>query len=61
MADASSRDFVDIDWSRLPPPVDDGSAKHLPGTAVPDIPLASTGGSAVSLVRLAGRCFMPIR
>jgi peroxiredoxin len=48
-------DLLAIDWSRLPPPVDDGAARHLPGTAVPDISLLATDGSEVSLARLGGR------
>ena len=48
-------DLLAIDWSRLPPPVDDGAARHLPGTAVPDISLLATDGSEVSLARLEGR------
>jgi peroxiredoxin len=48
-------DLLAIDWSRLPPPVDDGGALHLAGTAVPDIPLLATDGSEVSLARLGGR------
>ena len=48
-------DFLAVDWSRLPPPVDDGAARHLPGTAVPDISLLTTDGSGVSLARLDGR------
>ena len=51
----STTNFLDIDWSRLPPPMDDGAAKHLPGSAVPDIPLSATDGSFVSLARLANR------
>jgi peroxiredoxin len=54
MAVAAS-DLFAIDWSRLPPPVDDGAAGHLAGTAVPDILLPCTDGSEVSLARLAGR------
>jgi peroxiredoxin len=48
-------DFLAVDWSRLPPPVDDGAARHLPGTAVPDISLLATDDSGVSLARLDGR------
>ncbi len=48
-------DLHAIDWSRLPPPVDDGAARHLPGTAVPDISLLATDDSGVSLARLRGR------
>jgi peroxiredoxin len=41
--------------SDLPAPVDDGAASHLPGMALPDVVLAATDGSDVSLARLAGR------
>lgn len=44
-----------VDWSRIPAPVDDGGARHLAGSEVPDVTLAATDGSAVSLARLAGR------
>jgi peroxiredoxin len=37
----------------LPVPVDDGAAAHLPGLAVPHVPLAATDGSTVDL---AERC-----
>jgi peroxiredoxin len=36
----------------LPAPIDDGAAKHLPGTAVPSIELSSTDGALVNLVQL---------
>src|SRR5258708_5569996 len=44
-----------VDWSKIPAPVDDGAAQHLQGAKVPDITLAATDGSQVSLARLAGR------
>jgi peroxiredoxin len=47
--------FQDVDWSKLPPPVDDGAAQHLPGARVPDVSLPATDGSEVSLARLTGR------
>ena len=55
MSDVASPDFLQIDWSRLPTPVDDGAARHLPGARMPDIPLSATDGSTVSLSGLAGR------
>jgi peroxiredoxin len=55
MSVAVSTDLLAIDWSRLPAPVDDGTAKHLPGAVIPDIPLRATDGSEVSLARLGGR------
>ena len=39
----------------LPAPVDDGAADHLRGAKLPDIALAATDGSSVSLARLPGR------
>jgi peroxiredoxin len=38
--------------SDLPIPVDDGAARHLTGTRLPDITLAATTGPAVNLSRL---------
>ena len=38
----------------LPVPEDDGAAKHLPGTALPDVPLSATTGGEVTLARLDG-------
>src|SRR5215470_389480 len=39
----------------LPIPNDDGAAGHLPGLALPDLALAATDGSRVTLSRLSGR------
>lgn len=39
----------------LPVPVDDGGAAHLTGRRLPDVSLAATDGSRVSLARLSGR------
>lgn len=39
----------------LPAPEDDGAAAHLPGTAVPDIALPSTGGGRASLTHCGRR------
>jgi peroxiredoxin len=39
----------------LPRPDDDGAARHLPGTAVPSLALATTDGVDVDLSALAGR------
>jgi peroxiredoxin (alkyl hydroperoxide reductase subunit C) len=54
MSDAP-RDLLQVDWSRLPAPLDDGAARHLPGRAIPEVTLPATDGSAVSLGSLAGR------
>ena len=39
----------------LPPPVDDGGTRHLAGMSLPDVPLAATDGTTVSLARLPDR------
>jgi len=39
----------------LPVPVDDGACDHLPGSRVPSIRLASTGGGVVDLAEVALR------
>jgi len=39
----------------LPAPLDDGACNHLPGMALPSIPLASTAGESVDLAGLVGR------
>jgi peroxiredoxin len=48
------RNLLDVDWSRIPVPEDDGAADHLPGLALPSLALPSTGGSAVELSALSG-------
>ncbi len=39
----------------IPVPQDDGAARHLAGTVLPDLALPATRGPAVNLSRLAGR------
>jgi len=55
MSAIASPDFLTIDWSLLPQPVDDGAARHLPGARVPEIALPGTDGSAISLAAFGGR------
>lgn len=52
---ASDSDFLNVDWSRLPRPQDDGAARHLPGVVLPDLVLPATDGMSVNLSRLSGR------
>lgn len=54
MSDPAAANFLDVDWSRLPPPVDDGAARHLLGARLPDIPLPATDDTEVSLARQVG-------
>jgi peroxiredoxin (alkyl hydroperoxide reductase subunit C) len=44
-----------VDWSAIPAPVDDGAARHLQGSRVPDVALPATDGTSVSLASLPGR------
>lgn len=39
----------------LPVPQDDGGARHLPGTPMPDILLTTTDGGSVNFSKLSGR------
>jgi peroxiredoxin len=47
--------LLDVDWSKIPAPADDGAAAHLVGMRVPDIALAATTGVSISLAMLKGR------
>jgi peroxiredoxin len=55
MPTAANPNLHAVDWSKIPAPADDGATRHLPGAKVPDIALAATDGTQVSLARLAGR------
>lgn len=43
------------DWSKIPPPANDGAMDHVADARVPDVELAATDGSRVSLAKLTGR------
>jgi peroxiredoxin (alkyl hydroperoxide reductase subunit C) len=55
MVSGTQPNLMGVDWSKIPAPQDDGGARHLAGLAVPDIALAATDGTQVSLARLPGR------
>ena len=55
MPTAANPNLLNVDWSKIPAPVDDGGARHLQGARVPDIALPATDGTQVSLARLDGR------
>jgi peroxiredoxin (alkyl hydroperoxide reductase subunit C) len=48
-------DLLNVDWTKVPAPVDDGAARHLVGLALPDLALAATDGMAINPSRLPGR------
>jgi peroxiredoxin len=47
--------LLEVDWSRIPSPVDDGAARHLVGMMMPSIGLVATDDSSVTLASLPGR------
>jgi len=55
MASGNQPNLLEVDWSKIPAPKDDGGARHLTGAAVPDVALAATDGSQVSLAKVPGR------
>ena len=55
MPTAANPNLTSVDWSRIPAPVDDGGARHLQGSKMPDVALPGTDGQSVSLARLPGR------
>jgi peroxiredoxin len=55
MASGNQPNLMGVDWSKIPAPKDDGGARHLTGLAVPDIGLAATDGTQVSLAKVPGR------
>lgn len=49
------RNLLEVDWSRIPAPSDDGAAAHLEGLTVPAISLLATDDTSVTLSALRGR------
>jgi peroxiredoxin len=45
----------DVDWSKIPAPVDDGGTAHLRGMRLPAVSLLATDDSMVALSQLTGR------
>jgi peroxiredoxin len=52
---SNQRDLLNVDWSQIPAPVDDGAAAHLKGMALPAVSLKATDGTMVDLSALKGR------
>ena len=55
MPTSNQPNLMQVDWSKIPAPPDDGAARHLEGLRLPDIALAATDGRLVSLARCQGR------
>jgi peroxiredoxin (alkyl hydroperoxide reductase subunit C) len=47
--------LLEVDWSKIPAPKDDGAATHLIGMTIPPISLRATNDTAVTLSELTGR------
>ena len=51
----SQSNLLDVDWSKIPAPADDGAAKHLVGMTIPPLGLLATDDTSVTLSTLPGR------
>lgn len=49
-----SRDLINVDWSEIPCPIDDGMADHLHGIIIPSVELIATDGKTVNLSKMLG-------
>ena len=52
---AQQKNLLEVDWSKIPAPVDDGLASHLAGSMAPSIALPATNGSSIDLSRIGGK------
>lgn len=55
MVSSGNPNLLEVDWSKIPAPADDGAARHLTGMMLPSVTLAATDGAQVTLARLGGR------
>jgi len=51
----NQRNLLEVDWSKIPAPVDDGGAAHLVGKAIPPLSLRATDDTMVTLSALSDR------
>src|SRR5471030_1779451 len=51
----NQKNLLDVDWSKIPAPTDDGATAHLAGMAIAPVSLVATDDSAVTLSALPGR------
>jgi peroxiredoxin len=47
--------LMDVDWSKIPAPEDDGGTRHLTGMTMPPVNLPATDGNTVTMSALTGR------
>jgi peroxiredoxin len=55
MTAMTEKSLLNVDWSKIPAPADDGAATHLTGATVPPVALSATDGKTVTLASLKGR------
>jgi len=55
MAVMTEKNLLEVDWTKIPAPTDDGAARHLTGALVPAVALAATNGTHVTLAAQRGR------
>jgi peroxiredoxin len=51
----NQKNLLEVDWSKIPAPSDDGGAAHLKDVKMPLVSLRATDGTAVDLSKLSGR------
>src|SRR6202171_4854615 len=51
----NQKNLLEVDWSKIPAPADDGAAAHLKGMMIPPIALVATDDTWVTLSALQGR------
>ena len=51
----NQRNLLEVDWSKIPAPTDDGGAAHLKGMTIPPVSLRATDDTMVTLSALSGR------
>ncbi len=51
----NQKNLLEVDWSQIPAPKDDGAANHLVGTRIPPVSLVATDDTSVTLSALPGR------
>jgi len=51
----NQKNLLEVDWSKIPAPTDDGAAAHLTGMTIPAISLIATDDTSVTLSALKGR------
>jgi peroxiredoxin len=51
----NQKNLLDVDWSKIPAPIDDGAAAHLVGLKILPVSLVATDDTSVTLSALRGR------